>query len=50
MSGAFRKRKTEKTKSALNLFYAFFLEKFLRQMQKLRFQNNNTNIDALENI
>jgi len=27
MSGAFRKRKTEKTKSALNLFYAFFYRK-----------------------
>jgi hypothetical protein len=38
MSGAFRKRKTEKTKSALNLFHAFFLSQTQRNERNNSFK------------
>ncbi|EAR11665.1 30S ribosomal protein S10 [Polaribacter irgensii 23-P] len=41
MSGAFRERKTEKTKSALTLFALFFLHEILRKEMKHTFQKHN---------
>jgi len=39
MSRAFREGKTEKTKSALNLFYAVFFERNSKEMYETRVSN-----------
>jgi hypothetical protein len=50
MSRAFREGKTEKTKSALNLFYAVFFDQNSEDLQKHWFQKRNTNRRAEQKV